>query len=198
MRKLGLWLFLLPVLAFAKHKDTFKFDIHQKDYRFSTVFEMDSKGKPLGTVVKSTFRLRGNYDVYDEYGEWEATGISRLLCLGIFKPWGAEIDVYDTKGNVIGLIDGQVATTEAAKYSIYNSRGERVSIAFMDLTKAGFSILDPEKETHVIARLTRNFISDQVDYWDVMIYDVDVIDPAIIKVFAAFAVDKQEYFKIDK
>ncbi|MFS8564503.1 MAG: hypothetical protein LVR00_09505 [Rhabdochlamydiaceae bacterium] len=65
------------------------------------------------------------------------------------------------------------------------------------MTKAGFTILDPENETRVIARLTRNFVQEQVDSWDVVVYDVHAINPALIKVFAAFAVDKQKYFKED-
>jgi hypothetical protein len=202
MKKFGILLlalvsFCCPAFSHGKHKDGFKFTVHQKDWRFSKVFEMDSKGNSQGTVVKSSLRMRTNYDVYDEFGEWQATGIARIFCLGFFKPWGAEFDVYDPNGNVIGVIDGQAVTLEAAKYSFYNSRGNCVGIAFMDLTSAGFTIVDPNKETHVIARLTRNFVKDQVDYWDVVIYDVDIIDPALIKVFAAFAVDKQEYFKID-
>jgi hypothetical protein len=40
-------------------------------------------------------------------------------------------------------------------------------------------------------------VKDQVDHWDVVVYDTDAIDPAIIKVFASFAVDYQGYFKAD-
>jgi hypothetical protein len=183
------------------HDHAYKFSIHQKDYRFSTVFEMDSHAKPHGTVVKSKLRwlkpLRDSYDVYDKDGEWVATGISRVFCLGLFRAWGAEFDVYDTNGNVIGVIDGQVVTAESAKYSIYNKSGQRVGIAYLDLTNAGIAIVHPEKTNHIIARLTRNFVRDQVDHWDVVVYDTDAIDSAIIKVFAGFAVDYQEYFKAD-
>ena len=73
------------------HERTYKFSIHQKSYRFSTVFEMDSHGKPHGTVVKSKLRwlkpLRDSYDVYDKDGEWIATGISRIVSLGLFGAW---------------------------------------------------------------------------------------------------------------
>ena len=177
------------------HKETYS--VRQKSYRLSTVFELDKEGHPLGSVWKSVFRIRTNYDVYDDSGEHEATGIARIWCLGTFRPWGAEFDVYDRHGDRIGVIDGQVATTEAAKYSFYNSQGEKVGIAYLDLTCAGFSILDPEKDTKIIARLTRNFVEDQVDHWDVVVYEHKAIDPALIKVFAAFAVDKQAYFKAD-
>jgi hypothetical protein len=183
------------------HDHGYKFSIHQKDYRLSTVFEMDSHGKPHGNVEKSSLRwlkpLRNSYDVYDKDGKWTATGISRIFCWGLFYAWGAELDVYDTADNVIGLIDGQFVTSESAKYSIYNKKGDRVGIAYMDLTNAGISIVRPENTNQIIARLTRNFVRDQVDHWDVVVYDTDAIDPAIIKVLAAFAVDYQEYFKAD-
>jgi hypothetical protein len=38
------------------HDHAYKFSIHQKSYRFSTVFEMDSHGNPHGSVVKSSLR----------------------------------------------------------------------------------------------------------------------------------------------
>jgi len=183
------------------HERTYKFSIHQKSYRFSTVFEMDSHGKPHGTVVKSKLRwlkpLRDSYDVYDKDGEWIATGISRIVSLGLFGAWGAKFDVYDAENNVFGMINGQVVTSESAKYSIYDKNGTRVGIAYMELENAGIAIVHPEKENHIIARLTRNFVRDQVDHWDVAVYDTDAIDPAIIKVFAGFAVDYQDYFKAD-
>lgn len=183
------------------HNDTYKFSVHQKDYRFSTVFEMDAYGKLHGSVAKSVLRwlkpLRDSYDVYDESGEWQATGISRIFCLGLFRAWGAEFDIYDKSGSRIGVIDGQVVSTESAKYSIYNAAGERVAIAYLDLSSAGFAIVHPERTTHIIARLTRNFVRDQIDHWDVVVYDVNAVHPAIIKVFAAFAVDYQEKFKAD-
>lgn len=72
-----------------------------------------------------------------------------------------------------------------------------INSRFIKKTNAGIAIVHPEKENHIFARLTRNFVRDQVDHWDVVVYDTDQIDPAIIKVFAAFAVDYQEYFKAD-
>ena len=183
------------------HEHAYKFSVHQKDYRFSTVFEMDSHGKLHGSVVKSSLRwlkpLRDSYDVYDQAGEWRATGITRIRCLGLLYAWGTEFDIYDKEGSRIGVIDGQVWTSESAKYSIFNAKGDRVAIAYLDLTNAGFSIVHPEKTNHFIARLTRNFVRDQVDHWDVVVYDKDAVHPDIIKVFAAWAVDYQEYFKKD-
>ena len=175
-------------------------NIYQKNYRFKTVFEMESKQSPKGSIQKSVWRwlkpLRDTYDIYDTEGNWQATGIGRIFCLGFFRAWGAEFDVYDPQGARIGVIDGQVVTTESAKYSIYNAEGKRVGIAYMDLTSAGFSIVDPDNSSHILAILRRNFIPDQIDTWTVSIHD-ETIDPRIIKVFTAFAVDKQGFFKAD-
>ncbi len=188
----------------ADHHDTYKFSVHQKDYRFSTVFEMDAQGKPHGSVVKSSLRwlkpLRNTYDIYDEAGEWQATGISRMLCLGViprWSAWAAEFDVYNNKGEVIGVIDGQAFTTESAKFSIFNDKRERVAYVYLDLSSSGFVFVHPERKNYIIARLTRNFVRDQIDHWDAVVYDVNAIDPAVFKVFAAFAVDYQEHFKAD-
>ncbi len=192
---------LFIALASTSFADTLSFSVHQKDYKLSTVFELDADGKPYGSVIKSSLRflkpLRDSYDVYDENGTWYATGIGRIFCTGLFKPWGAEFDVYDTRGNRIGVIDGQVVTTESAKYSIYNANGDRVAIAYLDLSNAGIAIVHPEKTTKIYARLTRKFVQSQIDHWEVNIYDTEIIDPRIIKVFSAFAVDYQEYFKAD-
>ncbi len=183
------------------HEHAYRFSIHQKDYSFSSVFQMDAHGKPHGSVVKNSLRwlkpLRDSYDVYDKTGEWCATGISRIFCLGLFRAWGAEFDIYDKNGAILGVIDGQVMTTERAKYSIYNGKGDHVGIAYLDLTNASVVIVHPERTYYIIARFTRNFVQGQTDHWDAIVYDTDAIHEAIIKVFASFLVDYQAYFKAD-
>ena len=186
------------------HEDDYalKFSVHQKNYSLTIVFEMYSHGHPFGTVEKSASRYLKKpfcdiYDIYDEKGHWCASGYSRYVTTGFFRPWGAEFDVYDKHGGLIGVIDGQLVTTEAAKYSIYNARGDRVGIAYMDIGNGGFSIVHPERESDILVHLIRNFVKNEIDHWDVVIYDAEAIDPAIIKVFAAFALDYQAYFKAD-
>lgn len=193
---------LATTALIGNHPDKHEFNVYQKDYRFSTTFEIESKGHAQGTVSKNIFRwlkpLRDSYEVYDENGNYQACGIGRIFCLGFFRPWGAEFDVYDPEGNLIGVIDGQVVTTEPAKFSIYNAKGDRVGIAYMDLKNAGFSIFHPEKSSMILAYLRRNFVQDVTDNWTVTVNDDSgMIDPRILKVFTAFAVDKQGFFKED-
>jgi uncharacterized protein YxjI len=182
--------------------DKHDLNVYEKEYRFSTVFEMESKGHSQGAAVKSVWRwlkpLRDTYDIYDETGSWIATGIGRIFCFGFFRPWGAEFDVYDINNERIGVIDGQVVTAGPAKFSFYNAEGKHTGTAYMDLKSDGFCIFHPEKPTLILVNLRRNVIKDQTDYWSVTINDEEeLIDPRILKVFAAFAVDKQAYFKAD-
>lgn len=181
------------------HEHAYKFSVHQINYRFSTVFELESHGKPHGSVVKSSLRwlkpVRDSYDVYDEAGEWTATGISRVFCLGLFKAWGAEFDIYNKEGERIGVIDGQIMTTEPAKYSIYNAKGNHVAIAYVDVANSGISIVHPERTNHIIARLTWISEKGEPHHLHAAVYDKDAVHPAIIKVLAGFVVDYQGYFK---
>jgi hypothetical protein len=195
----GLVLFFSFHLAAASK--TIEFQIHEKEYRFSNYFELDSKDAPQGLVVKSHFaklNLRPHYDLYDRQGTWQATGVSRLLCLGVIYSWATEIDVYDTEGRAVGLIDGQVMTTTSARFSIYDGNSTLTGIAYMDRANMGFTILDPDNERHILARLQRIFIQGVPDHWECQVYEPDAIDLRIIKIFAAFAVDHQEFFRPDK
>lgn len=175
-----------------------KYRITKNDYTFSTVFELGSDHYSLGSIVKSVFHLTTHYDLYDNRGNFQAQGIYRLLTLGAFYSWGVEIDVYDAIGNKIGYIDGQVVTTEPAKFSIYDGANNRVGIAYLEKNRAAFSIVHPDNTSHILARLSRNFILDTVDYWDVAVYEPDLISPTTVQIFAAFAVDSQNSFKEDK
>jgi hypothetical protein len=193
-------LFFSPLLA-ATPK-TIEFAIHEKEYRFSNYFDLASKDNaPQGLVIKTHFaklNLRPHYDLYDRSGQWRARGVCRLLCLGVFYSWATEIDVYDTEGKTIGVIDGQVMTTTSARFSIYDGNSFLKGIAYMDRLNMGFTILDPNNEMHILARFQRIFVRDVPDHWECQVYEPDAIDLSIIKIFAAFAVDHQEYFRIDK
>lgn len=181
----------------ASNQSPLIFDIHQQEYTFSTVFDLRSNNAFLGSVVKSAFRIRTNYDLYDPNGKFEGLGICRILTLGVIYAWGTEIDIYDHNDNYVGMIDGQVMTGTKAKFSIYDSQKNRIAIAYLDLTCSAYTIVDPDNESHHLASLKRNFIKDMIDYWTVSVYEEDAMDALTIKVFAAFAIDSQEKFKKD-
>jgi hypothetical protein len=171
--------------------------VTRSDYTFSTVFDMATEKNLLGSVVKSVFHIATHYDAYDRFGIYEGQGICRLLCLGLFYTWGTEIDLYDADGEKVGMIDGQVMSSETAKFSFYDAYGQRVAIGYLDQNCMGFSLVDPDNSSFVLARLSRNFILDTVDNWDVVIYHPELIPPRLVKIFAAFACDTQNKFKPD-
>lgn len=173
------------------------FDVNSQNYTFSTVFDFMGRHDYLGTAVKSVFHLRTHYDLYGVHGEYEGTGICRVLTLGAIYNWGREIDIWGPDGDYVGMIDGQFATEAKAKYSIYNGIGTRVGIAYLEKGSSAFTIVNPHNEFHRIAYLRRNFIPNETDYWSAVVYDEDAIDLRIIKVFAAFALDSQNSFKED-
>lgn len=200
MKQTLLFIFLLLsyVQPAISNSDTIlAFEVRQQSYQFSTIFDLTSNKGLLGTVVKSSFRIRTNYDVYDAFGIYEGVGVCRILTLGSFYKWGTEIDVYDKDGYYAGMVDGQAVTGASAKFSIYDAQGIRVGIAYLDLSNSAFTIVDPNNEQRHIAGLKRNFIENVVDHWSVKVYDPTAIDLRIIKIFAAFAVDSQASFKPD-
>lgn len=185
------------VQAEGKKEDVNHYRVTRSDYTFSTVFNMDSGKHSIGNVVKSIFHVATNYDSYDRFGVYKGTGICRLMSLGLFYTWATEIDWYDEHGQYKGMIDGQAASSEPAKFSFYNATGERMAIAYLDKNCANFSLVDPDNSSFILARLTRNFILDTVDNWDVVIYHPERIYPELVKIFAAFVCDTQEKFKTD-
>lgn len=181
----------------ANQQEPLKFRVTRQDYTYSSVFDLASDSQFVGSVVKWGFHLATQYDLYNGLGEFEGQGNCRLLSLGHFYAWATEIDVYDADGNYVGMIDGQAATTEPAKFSFYDAQYNRVGVAYLDQNCTAFSIYDPNNSVRVCSRLTRNFIQDTVDNWDVVIYDSTAISPMMVKIFAAFACDSQDQFKED-
>lgn len=191
------FLFVL-LIASSYAEPNVGFRIHRSDYTFSTVFDMSYEQQPLGSIVKNAFHVATHYDLYNRFGLYEGQGVCRILCLGLLYSWGTEIDIYDVDPTKkVGMIDGQYATTEPAKFSFYDGNGERIAIAYLDKNCAGFTLLDPENSSLILGRLTRNFIVDTIDTWDIEIYFPERLPMPMMKIFAAFACDTQDKFKPD-
>lgn len=194
---IGIFLLIINIVHATHDEEILHYRVTRNDYTFSTVFEMASDKHSLGSVVKNVFHITTHYDAYDRYGLYEGQGICRLFCLGLFYTWGTEIDIYSSNGEKMGLIDGQMMSSEPAKFSFYDALGQRVAIAYLDQNCMGFSIVDPNNSTFILARLNRNYILDTIDNWDVAIYCPERIPLKWIKIFAAFVCDTQNEFKPD-
>lgn len=177
--------------SYVFEPEIYHFSIYKRIYPLATFFSIQSDDTYRGIVKKSVFRLRTHYDLSNEHG-WQATGIKRVLSLGSFFPWATEVDIYNTDWDFIGMIDGQVVSTAAARFSIYNEQFELAAVAYLDRTLGGFSIVYPDSEAFPLAEMNRIYAPDGVDGWTVTVYDPDAIDERIIRIFAAMVCDLQE------
>jgi|GEM_PF-1562247 len=169
----------------------YHFNIHKQEYPLATFFSITSDDSYPGVVKKSVFRFRTNYDLSDRHG-WQASGIKRIGSLGSFYPWATEIDIYDTRWEWMGMIDGQAVSTAAARFSIYDADSQLVGIAYLDHTLRTYTITYPNSEAYPIAQLIRNYDPKGQDSWSAIVYDPDPIDERIIRIFAAMACDLQD------
>ncbi len=186
--------FLLSVAAVASAKPL-SFTVTEFPYRFSTDFEMQGKDSYEGKVTKDAISVRTVYDLYDADGNYTAQGICRLLSLGSFTSWARTIDLYDADGNTIGLIEGRVMTTSKASYYLYDGVGTFLGTAYLNHDASGFLIQNPKEAS--LAILKRHSVVNATDHWDVTLHDDTKLDTRILKIFSAFAVDHQKYFKPD-
>jgi len=174
----------------------YNFVISKDVYKLSEIYQINSPLKETypGSVKKSAFRIRTNYDLSNKDG-WQATGITRILSLGSVYPWAIDIDIYDTRGVQIGMIDGELATLESAKFTIYEydeaGNAKAIGVAYANPSFNRFSILASSDNPHPVAELNRNF-SDNT--WSVAVHYPEKIDDRIIRIFAGFVVDYQDKF----
>ncbi len=192
-------LFSLCLLLFSSchslESRPISYTITSSPYLVSTYFEMYGDNYYEGRVVKNHINVRTVYELYDPKGHYKAQGVCQIFSLGFFYAWAKDIDIYDAQGERIGFIDGQLLTTTAAKYSFYNQNDKHLADAYLDCKCSGFTIMTPDGRT--IAKLKRDYIQDDVDPWKVVIYEKNLIDERIFRIFSAFAIDFQEHFKED-
>ncbi len=191
-------LLLISGLSFASvHEDhPYEMIMSKHIYKFSEVYQIKSPLKDTypGSVKKSSFRVRTNYDLSNKNG-WQATGITRILSLGTLFPWATDIDIYDTRNVQIGMIDGSLATLEAAKFDLYEyddaGNATMIGVAYADPDFNRFVILSSSDNPHPIAELSRNYSENN---WNISVHYPEKIDDRIIRIFAGFVVDYQDKF----
>jgi hypothetical protein len=197
LQSIGL-LFLFSHTIFASvHEDhPYDFLISKDSYRIDEIYQIKSplRNTYPGSVKKSAFRIRRHYDLSNKDG-WQATGITRILSLGTIFTWATDIDVYDTRGVLIGLINGKRASLEAAKFNIYEydeaGKSTKVGIAYASRDFNRFVILSDKYNPHPIAEFDRNYSQST---WSVTVHYPEKIDDRIIRIFAGFLVDYQNKF----
>lgn len=197
----GKWVFWVAIFTLslcssisAAEEGLICYEVKRHDYPYSSVFEMTFGQEIVASALKSPFHMTTQYDLYNSQGVFEGKGVCRLLSLGVIYSWGTEIDIYDEDDNYIGMIDGLVATSEPAKFCIYNCEGKCIGIAYLDKACTTFTIIDPNYPALLLAKLTRNFIDGHLDNWRVEHYEPLLVGPKVIQIFASFACDSQGKF----
>ena len=183
--------------SYGVHEDhPYSFLITKDVYKFSEIYQIKSPQQDTypGSIKKSSFRIRTNYDLSNKDG-WQATGITRILSLGSVYPWAQDIDIYDTRGVQIGMIDGDVATLESARFNLFDydeaGNATRVGIAYANADFTRFAVNETSDNPHLIAELNREPNSNT---WNVFVHHPEKLDDRIIRIFAGFVVDYQNKF----
>ena len=183
-------------IAALHEANPYNFIISKDVYKFSELYQIKSPQNETysGSVKKSAFRIRTNYDLSNKDG-WQATGITRVVSLGALYPWATDIDVYDTRGVKIGFIDGDMATLESAKFNLYDYDEDGTAtlsgIAYANADFTRFVMMRSVNDPHIVAELNRNYTEKT---WSVSVYYPEQIDDRLIRIFAGFVIDFQDKF----
>jgi hypothetical protein len=172
----------------------YEFETTRKDWTYSTTFEMDSHARAYGTVEKSSFHVRTNYDLYDDNGDYKAKGIARFFSWGRIWTWATVIDVYDEHGHWIGLIDGEIFTVEPAKFAFYDANSKHIATAYLDAEGTSFSIVPSYSDHLTVADITRIESHHSSAVWRTDVHIPFEVDIRLMMIFSAFVVDRQNAF----
>lgn len=171
--------------------------IHERLFTFSSYYEIHSDLGFQGNIIKSKLVLRTAYQYFDQNGQLGASAYLRLFSLGSLYTWAGVLDIYDSEGNLLGLIEGAILTLLPSKFHLYNAKNELIGTAYMDRDAMGFTVSDPLHEIKTIANFRRIFVKDVTDHWVISINDPDAIDVRLLYAFGAFVLDNQNDFRID-
>lgn len=171
-------------------EDPFNFKVEKTDYTFSIVFDMARDKNNFGSVVKSVFHIGAHYDSYDRFGLYEGQGVCRMP-LSLLCSWAAAIDIYNSQGTKIGLIDGQMIATEPAKYGFYDEKDNLLCVALLGDDRKNVTIIDSIDPTIVVAQFTHDNSSIDTDRWEISCFHPEKLPLKFLKVFAAFICDTE-------
>lgn len=179
---------VLFISALSLHADLVSCTITENSSHGANYFVMHHEETYEGRVTNNRFLLQRLYDLYDPAGSYEARGICKILTFGFFYAWAKNIDVYDAEGEKIGFIDGQLLTTTSAHFNFYDSDDTLIATTDLDCSAPEFIVVTPGALT--IARLRHN-----MDSWELYDFNPDLLDPRIIKIFSAYAINFQYEFQ---
>ena len=97
-------------------------------------------------LIKTKLSFRTTYQYYDQNGQYLSCAYQRMFSLGSFYTWACVMDIYDSQGNTLGLIEGSILTLLPSKFNFYMYQPTMLLVvAYMDKDCMGFTVFDPAR-----------------------------------------------------
>lgn len=164
------WIFSLHAAALFSLELPDQFSIVERPLQLFSTFDLIENDHPFGTIARDPFSIKPNFTF-----EGAASARARLLS------WGLVIDVEDSEGKQIGIIQEDVWRLYYwTEFQIFNEEGKLIALAIMDPLQTAFSIVDPEHRDDLIALINRPLVSYQRDTWNVQLFNRENVDPRLL------------------
>jgi hypothetical protein len=200
---------ILPCVAVQASTQEFK--VETQNYEWSRYFEITERDStaalyaPRATVSRGRYSLlRTRYDMFSPEGVQLAHADTRIFSTGKLFTWLMHLDIYAPDKTRLGAIRGEVMTTAAARFGLYNEKLQRVAVAYME--QGGFRCVltagdNYNRRIGVMHRANASYLVDDelsgvYDPWSIELFDGGAIDSRTLALFAAFVADHQNNFII--
>lgn len=190
-----------------------EFEVKPSDKFFSKEFTVLEKNWPQAVITTNRyfhgfnlFDWRTHYTLIDastgeviaeavkNYGIFSFQGWMNGSFWGLFK--GAtlsDFDVYDGNGEYIGFIDGNLFTTSKAYFEFKDKEGATKSFAKEEESQI---FIRDQKSNGVVGYMRREIVAQIKDSWKMKVKEG--VDQRVALIFAAFVVNNQAHFLVDK
>lgn len=182
-------------------KNPYSFTVERDRYNLADFIQIKPNQREIepSTIKISVFRVSTSYDLSNKDG-WQATGRTRMFSLRPIFPGAQTVDIYNTRGQQVGVIVGRLLTTHTAQFDLYeyNQVGEShyVGTAYANADYTRLVIYRSKDDPRPLAQFVRDFANKK---WQVDVY-IPEIDDRIIRIFAGMILDCQDKFvkKVDE
>lgn len=193
MRKL-LYTFLFTCLVSTLHAKPQKadvspvltFEVLKQVKSAYTTYEFRSLNESFGSVVTFPGMMGREFELYSSSGTQEASGITLLPSIQANLQSNSETYVFNPKSLRIGYFNGNMEPGGNLVIDCHNSEAALVHVN-SDMTN--FIIVDPNHIEHCFVVVQCVDAYGQV--WKVDVFEKNVIDIRVLKIFAAFAAQSQ-------
>ena len=201
----------LSLPGVAVQASTQEFKVETQNYEWSRYFEITEHDSttalysPRATVSRGRFSLlRTRYDMFNPEGLELAHADTRIFSTGKLFTWLMHLDIYAPDKTRLGAIRGELMTTSAARFGLYNEKLQRVAVAYLE--QGGYRCVLTTGDNYnqrigVMRRTRASYLIDEelsgvYDPWSIELFDGDAIDARTLALFAAFVADHQNNFII--